>query len=547
MADPSRHAKKEILVSGVYCWEHDCSALADIQRILPGRMLLDSEVSMTEEIRSLTDRGRLERVATYRFIQALSNTVSLLDLPGLRGFDSFILPEGVNLRPLERNEQYVLRPSETHGLANAAHIFNIVTKEITLVFENNEPSTFDPPLLVINLDQGSIGSAAQAFADHQTAMVHSKWDHVHRSIRDVRGCIDKSSNALFLKAQVYSGYIFGLNCRPFNSGAFGDLKRRLLNVLYASSTIESPIFKKYGRAIARDLNMRFVTIDERIEVWEKMGTLKSFNGAMETPKMGRWFSWNGAARDQIKEWHTVKMVCEFSLQENDTYMDPDAADALPFDHKSLEAVRNKENPVAQLRAMKMSAGGLQLCYSLMSSMLLLYTKAVYYLTQATWTWYTDRVTNVKSPRQNIILTLGFSGGKWRNELHFRETVRIALFDPTTLSELGLAHDNQSEVGSALLERLHESTVSLIGQRAWSFAVRYGLPPEIYVGILSSVARDKAEAAALMESHWHRLRLLERVRHLDGGANILWADLTVARNTPIRTDTRFFLVVVDIFV
>jgi len=116
-----------------------------------------------------------------------------------------------------------------------------------------------------------------------------------------------------------------------------------------------------------------------------------------------------------------------------------------------------------------------------------------------------------------------------------------------LSELGLAHDNQSEVGSALLERLHESTVSLIGQRAWSFAVRYGLPPEIYVGILSSVAQDKAEAAALMKSHWHRLRRLETVRHLDGGANILWADLTVARNTPIRTDTRFFLVVVDIFV
>ena len=45
----------------------------------------------------------------------------------------------------------------------------------------------DVNLLVMALDQGSVGCAGVAFAeDAMDAMVHSKWDKFHRVVRDCK-------------------------------------------------------------------------------------------------------------------------------------------------------------------------------------------------------------------------------------------------------------------------------------------------------------------------------------------------------------------------
>ena len=128
-----------------------------------------------------------------------------------------------------------------------------------------------------------------------------------------------------------------------------------------------------------------------------------------------------------------------------------------------------------------------MCYSLMSAALLAYTKALAVITKAVWTWYKDRITTVTTPLDNLRLTLTYAGGKWLGEAHFRETIRGALFDPGNLRYVRVLEGDSTEQGRLLVERMHEGALAVVGQRAWSFVVRYGLPPETFVGMLSSSA------------------------------------------------------------
>ena len=68
---------------------------------------------------------------------------------------------------------------------NIAHVVDISqgTKRIVL-----PASVDDVPLLVLLLlDQGSIGDAAVGFTDHIEGVVHHKFEKIHRLIRDIEG------------------------------------------------------------------------------------------------------------------------------------------------------------------------------------------------------------------------------------------------------------------------------------------------------------------------------------------------------------------------
>ena len=74
--------------------------------------------------------------------------------------------------------------------------------------------------------------------------------------------------------------------------------------------------------------------------------IPSCNGAMESPKLGLRFSWKGSAKDQVQEWHPLKVVIEFSTARNssDDVIDPVSENSVPFDHQMLGRVKEKERP-----------------------------------------------------------------------------------------------------------------------------------------------------------------------------------------------------------
>lgn len=145
------------------------------------------------------------------------------------------------------------------------------------------PNDFsDPYLLVLGLDQGPSCTAGQAFTEHAlSAMVYTKYCKFHRVVRDVRLSVLHSSNGLFLKAQLFSNNLWAVNKRPFNTGKFGEDKRRLLNIFLAAETHEGALFEKHGHKIAADFNMPFGTDEERKVVFDQVALLPSFREAGE--------------------------------------------------------------------------------------------------------------------------------------------------------------------------------------------------------------------------------------------------------------------------
>lgn len=84
-------------------------------------------------------------------------------------------------------------------------------------------------------------------------MVHCKWDKIHRCVRDIRLALTHSESGLFLKTQLFTSYLWGVNFKPFGTGEFGSQKRFILNAFMATESPHSDVFQKYGERISRAL------------------------------------------------------------------------------------------------------------------------------------------------------------------------------------------------------------------------------------------------------------------------------------------------------
>ena len=210
------------------------------------------------------------------------------------------------------------------------------------------------------LDQCSIGCAGVAHTAFQLGkLIWAKFDKIHRIINDLKGAeMEASVRGCFRKAELWSAYLYGLNNRPFGSGAHFTLKNTLLNVFVSTQNIDSPHFKKYVFRIAQAWKMPCETREEQRAIFEAVATMKSFQSKGSQPKIANWFSWNSKAHDEMQDFWATKMVFEAVL---DPQADPD--DAGDFE------TGIGSDPRAQLQQMLKSGGGINLAYKLMKTAL----------------------------------------------------------------------------------------------------------------------------------------------------------------------------------
>lgn len=74
-------------------------------------------------------------------------------------------------------------------------------------------------------------------------MVTAKFDKIHRCINDMKDAAKKV--AIMVKTKLWSSYLLSLNKRPFNSGAFGTAKTRMLESFKEQVDIYHPVFLKF--------------------------------------------------------------------------------------------------------------------------------------------------------------------------------------------------------------------------------------------------------------------------------------------------------------
>ncbi len=531
IADPATHSKKETMVVVFWSWENQVGAYGDTQRLSQSKTVLPTEQEMPQHIADLQAMHRLERVKSFKQLQAFGNTLYHLTEGRKTCISSFCLPASVYAQPVQENEVRVVQ-ANPHPAASRVLIVNTQTGTTTQALPDDIE---DVSLLVLGLDQGSIGTSGAAYMDHVGSMVHCKFDKFHRIIRDVKLALEHACEGIFLKAQVFSTYIWSVNAKPFGTGAFGTQKKWLLDTFLAMHDCDSDVFKKYACKIAEDFGMPSPAASrEDLEaVWIRVGTLRSFNQHADIVKLGRWFSWNAAAHSQMCEFHASKMLMEAFVNSTD----PDL-DAVAFD--DLEARRSAKSVAADLSKLRRASGGLPLAYRLMSSQLLECVRVMYVVTRGCWTWYADEVKKVKSPHQGLQCTLAASQGRWASSQHLQQTIHDSLYNRDDLKFMGIdisapsSGQTRKHAHWALMLMLH-----VLRNRVWSLAARHHIPPEVYVGVLSPSPHRRAETMEAMERHWRKLTQLEQGRFASATAKQLWEDITFAGNLPVRMMYMFF--------
>ena len=105
------------------------------------------------------------------------------------------------------------------------------------------------------------------------------------------------------------------------------------------------------------------TREEEEALFDRLPDLaRSWSAALDISKLGRWFSWNGCAKEQLGEYWISKMLLE--LQEG--MQDPDEH---PVAFDDLLGASRAKTPQAELAALKAANGGLRLAYRLMATKL----------------------------------------------------------------------------------------------------------------------------------------------------------------------------------
>ena len=527
VADGSTHSCQDTLVSLAYSWEQDLAVCLTIQRIQPGQHVTMLDQDMPGEIAILAAKRKLERVSAFRQMQSLSHQISLLT-KGRLTIDSFKLDDSVHLQPVAPGEIRVVRCGG-EGMTDIAVIIKADQTFVQVL-----PDGFaDSLLLLVNLDQGSIGAAGMAFGiHHKELMAVVRFDKFHRIIRDVKLSLKHCCGGVFLKTQLFSSYVYGLNYKPFNSGGFSQVKARLLQVFLATEDIRSDIWLKYCDRIALDLAMPCQSDQDHEALWAAVACLPSYSQKGSLPKLGQWFSWNGCAHEQMKEFSATKMLFEHHLECGE--LDPDLADAF----NGLVAAGEAPTPAAQLAALKNISGGLSLAYKLMSSALQAHTKILYAVTKPCWDWYTAQVTDIKTPADGLRYSARMAEGRWAKEPHLWQTLST-LCDESALVFMGFPQGGGA--GSLDSTIAHETLMlawQLVSHRVWSLS-RHAVPPECFAAATSSDHTISQRVVDSMKQWWKNLIMLEQRVNDVPAAKQLWNDLDFAKSQPIRLLFAFF--------
>ena len=365
------------------------------QHLLPGKALctpFDSDIP--EDMEEYVAARKLERVAAYRQLQGISKRIHLLTKNKL-SIASYTLPDGCHVRAVAADEQRDV--VSEHG---RDHVFfvNTVTQARTRILPIGV-HVFR--LLVLMLDQGSIGCAGVAFATFQLGkLIHAKFDKIHRLVRDLKLSEQHAwPHQLFTKTKLWSAYLYALNNRPFSSGANATLKGMFLNRFRISESITSAIFLKYLCRMSKDWHMPCETDREKRAIFARVLEMKSFLQKGSQPKVSNWFSWNKQAYEQMPEFWPTRMVLEADLDDEP---DPDTS--------GCDFETGAGNPQRQLQAILKQGGGLSLAYKLMKEKLQTHVIMLWVAEKACWDYYTAQVETVKNAGDSLGYSLNMLEG-----------------------------------------------------------------------------------------------------------------------------------------
>ena len=532
VTDASTHSNKEMLAS--LCYANDHAVMVPITVCKQGDIdMNDVNTSALTILKEIAKKTKLERQSAWHFIRAMFHQLSVIT-DGRVNIASFKIERIDARRPVKAGEERIRRTQEgilpVIGLSDIDET-HIHVKEHTAYIQKQDGST-EPvlptdrgwhnmqPMLTLSIDQGGVGMAALAFL-LPTHMLHVRCDKIHRVVRDYKLAIGHAADGLFLKTQLHSGYIFSINYKPFNKGNFFEQKKVMVEEFLAAKPLVDGFNQSFGivsviatnnnhnlffwfdmdiqpRRPTDELFLEFaphIAADLEID-WDRTTPDFLWNAAFESAesfrkkgsmvKMSRWFSWNQCAEEQLRDWHTFKMVLTYNskskgLVPNDG--EEQANESTDREKLMREAKCKKNNETKNWQLLKQTAGAFPLAFKIMTPQLHRHVKMLQMATRPMWSWYTRQVTEIKTTSQTIDYAISMvlpleheAGWTWMKEVHLCELAHVLCHDEVSQFE--------REDDPLAAEKLFELILQLLSRRAWSLAVRHSLPPEQFAGVLS---------------------------------------------------------------
>ena len=306
-ADPSGYGEKT-LVSILWSPKMNAACYPPVQIIPCSNLMSPLDGDMTDRLRALAQKQKLQRVASYREWQALSH--ALFQATDSVSLDSFAIPADIIWQRVSDDDQRSTRIEDNNAVA---YVFNRATKQRRRVFPPAMTSGELEMLhqLTVAMDSGSTGRAAGMFAVHKLGMnVFAVYDKIHRLIRDVKLAAEKAAGGALYRALLHVCFVFSLNQRPFGSGEWFHKKQELLAFFIETTTPDDTIFRNFADHIASDRGTTVESPEDRAALFSSLAELPSFTRKGVAPKMMRWFSVNDLWEERSQEFYALKMILQ---------------------------------------------------------------------------------------------------------------------------------------------------------------------------------------------------------------------------------------------
>ena len=400
--DPSTYHGEETMIGVIWSWEVGAACVCLAQKISSTRVVLDGDWDMADSLMAEVRHQKAQRLSALKEWQAIS--AMLYNSTGKRLSD-MIVPETCDVRPVGPDETRIVDTSDERF--DKEYIVNNATGHSRRVL----PDAEDPgvwPQLTVGMDSGAIGRAGGFFAIHHLCVnMFIIFDKIHRAIRDLKLATSHAMNGLIHRALLHSSYIWSLNCKPYNSGAWWEVKKGMLEAFRQAHNYCSPLFRRYAHLYAKDIGLTLSSDDDYMLLWDRMVEAPGFLTKLEPVKLARWFSANARHDAEKCAFWVLKMVLAFDVFGH-------AAVDQPF----LDYEPTLRSPSADMRDLRSAAagGGFKLAERLLTPWLHAHIRIYYYGTKSTWSWYDQQCDKYKSPQEGILFFLRMSQGNWIREI-----------------------------------------------------------------------------------------------------------------------------------
>ena len=149
VTDASTHSQKETIASICYSHEMDSCALCPVQHVSRSKVIAPLEFDLEPEIEILAATRKVERLAAYRFLAALSHQLWQISR-GRLSLPAFTAPLSMHLSPLSPDKQRIVQ-------GNQVLIKDVNTDETHV---QDLSKAMEVPILTVSIDQGGVGAVS---------------------------------------------------------------------------------------------------------------------------------------------------------------------------------------------------------------------------------------------------------------------------------------------------------------------------------------------------------------------------------------------------